>query len=108
MKIQKLMYVFLNLIALPAVIIPYFELAINIITFLGLIDFLMQKDPMALALISLILIKNQFKYKFDIYILKESDKNSKNDFKTVLNFALFCTINYILLFILLIKYIISK
>ena len=88
---NKYIYIFSNLIVLPAIFIPHFDLLANfafIVSFL----FLFKKNVLLLlAVCSILIVKNNSNYRFNILLKLKGVEVSKSDYDCVYLYA-WCTL----------------
>ncbi len=88
---NKYIYCFSNLLVLPAIIIPQFDLLANaafIVSFL----FLIKKNLLLLlAVCSILVVKNNSNYRFNILLKHKGVEVSKSDYECVYLYA-WCTL----------------
>ncbi len=91
LKLSKIIYIFSNILVLPAVFIPSIDLISNI-SFVIAFCFLARTNPfLSLALFIPLIVKNNSNYRFNILLKQKGEELSKSDYECVYLYA-WCTL----------------
>ena len=96
-KQSRVVYILSNLLAFPAILIPFFDLISNISFIVAF--FLMVTNNIMLALVSCIvfILKNNSNYRFNLLINLKGEELSKSDYECVYLYAWCTFLRYILI-----------
>ena len=87
---SRVIYIFSNLLVLPAIFIPSIDLITNISFFIAFILFLNSNIFMSLLLGVAFVIKNNSNYRFNLLLIRKGEEVSKTDYECVYLYA-WCT-----------------
>ena len=88
---SRLVYILSNLLVLPAILIPFFDLISNI-SFIVAFILLVNKNILQSLLLCLVLIlKNNSNYRFNLLLKLKGEDVSKSDYECV-NLYAWCTL----------------
>ncbi len=87
---NKVIYIFSNLLVLPAIFIPSIDLISNISFFIAFIFFLNSNILLSLVLCVALLIKNNSNYRLNLLLIHKGEEVSKTDYECVYLYA-WCT-----------------
>ncbi len=88
---SRFIYIFSNLLVLPALFIPSIDLITNISFFIALIFFLNSNFWLSLVLCVAFIIKNNSNYRFNLLLKHKGEEVSKTDYECVYLYA-WCTL----------------
>ena len=91
LKHSRVLYIFSNLLVLPATLIPSIDLISNISFFIAFIFFLNSNLFLSLVLCAVLIIKNNSNYRFKLLLKQKGEELSKADYECVYLFA-WCTL----------------
>ena len=91
LKLNRIIYIFSNLLVLPATLIPSFDLISNISFVIAIIIMIKHNTLLLLALSLIFIIKNNSNYRFNLLIRKKGEELSKSDSECVYLYA-WCTL----------------
>ena len=91
LKHSRVVYIFSNLLVLPATLIPSIDLISNISFFIAFIFFLNSNVFLSLVLCAALIIKNNSNYRFNLLLKQKGDELSKTDYECVYLYA-WCTL----------------
>ena len=91
LKHSRVVYIFSNLIVLPAILIPSIDLISNVSFFIAFIFFLNSNVFLSLVLCAALIIKNNSNYRFDLLLKQKGEEISKSDYECVYLYA-WCTL----------------
>ncbi len=90
LKLSKIIYIFSNILVLPAVFIPSIDLISNI-SFIIAFSFLIRTNPfLSLLLCISFVVKNNSNYRFNLLLKQKGEEISKSDYECVYLYA-WCT-----------------
>ena len=91
LKLSKIIYIFSNILVLPAVFIPSIDLISNI-SFIIAFSFLARTNLLLLfGLCVSLIIKNNANYRFNLLLKQKGEELSKSDYECVYLYA-WCTL----------------
>ncbi len=97
LKLSKIIYIFSNLLVLPAVFIPSIDLIANI-SFLIAFSFSVRANPfLSLALCIFLIVKNNSNYRFNLLLKQKGEELSKSDYECVYLYAWCTLLRYLLI-----------
>ncbi|WP_225866538.1 hypothetical protein [Prochlorococcus sp. MIT 0801] len=88
---SRVIYIFSNLLVLPATFIPLIDLISNISFFIAFILFLNENVLVSLVLCVVLLVKNNSNYRFNLLLIHKGEEVSKTDYQCVYLYA-WCTL----------------
>jgi len=88
---NKVIYIFSNLLVLPAAFIPFFDFISNISFVMALLLFVKTNLLMSLSLCIVFILKNNSNYRFNILLKLKGEELSKSDYECVHLYA-WCTL----------------
>ena len=88
---SRVVYIFSNLIVLPATFIPFFDLLSNISFIFALISLVKTNLLLALPLCVVFILKNNSNYRFNLLLKLKGEDISKSDYECVYLYA-WCTL----------------
>ncbi len=88
---SRVIYIFSNLLVLPAIFIPSIDLISNISFFVAFILFLKSNLLLSLLLCFALIIKNNSNYRFKLLLIHKGEEVSKTDYECVHLYA-WCTL----------------
>ena len=91
LKHSRVVYIFSNLLVLPAILIPSIDLISNISFFIAFIFFLNSNVFLSLVLCAALIIKNNSNYRFNLLLKQKGEELSKADYECVYLYA-WCTL----------------
>ena len=91
LKHSRVVYIFSNLVVLPATLIPSIDLISNISFFIAFIFFLNSNVFLSLVLCAALIIKNNSNYRFNLLLIQKGEEVSKTDYECVYLYA-WCTL----------------
>ena len=91
LKYSRVVYIFSNLLVLPATLIPSIDLISNISFFIAFIFFLNSNVFLSLVLCAALIIKNNSNYRFNLLLRHKGEEVSKTDYECVYLYA-WCTL----------------
>ena len=91
LKHSRVVYIFSNLLVLPATLIPSIDLISNISFFIAFIFFLNSNVFLSLVLCAALIIKNNSNYRFNLLLIQKGEEVSKSDYECVYLYA-WCTL----------------
>ena len=91
LKHSRVVYIFSNLLVLPATLIPSIDLISNISFFIAFIFFLNSNVFLSLVLCAALIIKNNSNYRFNLLLIQKGEEVSKTDYECVYLYA-WCTL----------------
>ena len=91
LKHSRVVYIFSNLLVLPATLIPSIDLISNISFFIAFIFFLNSNVFLLLVLCAALIIKNNSNYRFNLLLIHKGEEVSKTDYECVYLYA-WCTL----------------
>ena len=91
LKHSRFVYIFSNLLVLPARLIPAIDLISNISFFITFFFFLNSNVFLSLALCATLIIKNNSNYRFNLLLIHKGEEVSKTDYECVYLYA-WCTL----------------
>ena len=91
LKHSRVVYIFSNLLVLPATLIPSIDLISNISFFIAFIFFLNSNVFLSLVLCAALIIKNNSYYRFNLLLIHKGEEVSKTDYECVYLYA-WCTL----------------
>ena len=91
LKHSRVVYIFSNLLVLPATLIPSIDLISNISFFIAFILFLNSNVFLSLVLCAALIIKNNSHYRFNLLLIHKGEELSKTDYECVYLYA-WCTL----------------
>ena len=91
LKHSRVVYIFSNLLVLPATFIPSIDFVSNISFFIAFIFFLNSNVFLSLVLFAALIIKNNSNYRFNLLLRHKGEEVSKTDHECVYLYA-WCTL----------------
>ena len=91
LKHSRVVYIFSNLLVLPATLIPSIDFISNISFFIAFIFFLNSNVFLSLVLCAALIIKNNSNYRFNLLLRHKGEEVSKTDYECVYLYA-WCTL----------------
>ena len=91
LKYSRVVYIFSNLLVLPAALIPSIDLIANISFFIAFIFFLNSNVFLSIVLCAAFIIKNNSNYRFNLLLIHKGEEVSKTDYECVYLYA-WCTL----------------
>ena len=91
LKHNRVIYIISNLFVLPATLIPSFDLISNLSFIIALIFLGNTNILLSLVLCSLLVIKNNSNYRFNLLLIQKGEEVSKTDYECVYLYA-WCTL----------------
>ena len=88
---SRVIYIFSNLLVLPASLIPSIDLISNISFIIGFIFIVKTNLFLSLALVATLIVKNNSNYRFNLLIKQKGEELSKADYECVHLYA-WCTL----------------
>ena len=88
---SRVIYILSNLIVLPAVMIPFFDLISNISFVVAFVLLFKNNILLALLLCVVFILKNNSNYRFNLLLKLKGDDLSKSDYECVYLYA-WCTL----------------
>ena len=88
---RRVIYIFSNLLVLPATFIPLIDLISNISFFIAFIFYLNSNVFLSLVLCAALIIKNNSNYRFNLLLKQKGEELSKADYECVYLYA-WCTL----------------
>ena len=96
-KQSRVVYTLSNLIVMPAVIIPFFDLISNIAFIVALTLFINTSILKTFILSVVFIIKNNSNYRFNLLLSRKGDEISKSDYECVYLYAWCTLLRYLLI-----------
>ena len=96
-KQSRVVYTLSNLIVMPAVIIPFFDLISNISFIVALSLFINTSILKTFILLVVFIIKNNSNYRFNLLLRRKGDELSKSDYECVYLYAWCTLLRYLLI-----------
>ena len=94
---SRVIYIFSNLLVLPATFIPSIDLISNISFFIAFILFLNDNVLVSLVLCVTLLVKNNSNYRFNLLLIHKGEEVSKTDYQCVYLYAWCTLLRYVLI-----------
>ena len=94
---SRVIYILSNLLVIPAVIVPSFDLISNISFVIIFLSFLNSNIFLLLVLSTVFIIKNNSNYRFNLLIKQKGKEKSKTDYECVYLFAWCTSLRYFLI-----------
>ena len=94
---NRVIYILSNLLVLPAIFIPFFDLISNISFIVVFILSFTNNLTLALALLVVFVFKNNSNYRFNILLKLKGKELSKSDYECVYLYAWCTLLRYILI-----------
>ena len=88
---SRIIYIISNLLVLPAILIPFFDLISNIFFIVAFILLFKQNLLILLALCFVFILKNNSNYRFNLLLKLKGEDVSKSDYECV-NLYAWCTL----------------
>ena len=88
---SRIIYIFSNLLVLPAIVIPYIDFISNISVFLSYFLLVKKNVLLLLGVFIVFIIKNNSNYRFNILLKLKGKELSKSDYECVYLYA-WCTL----------------
>ena len=97
LKLSKIIYIFSNVLVLPAVFIPLID-SISNISFIIAFSFLVRSNPfLSLSLCIAFIVKNNSNYRFNLLLKQKGEEVSKSDYECVYLYAWCTLLRYLLI-----------
>ena len=94
---SRLVYILSNLLVLPAILIPFFDLISNI-SFIASFVLLVNKNILlSLVLCVVFILKNNSNYRFNLLLKLKGEELSKSDYECVYLYAWCTFLRYLLI-----------
>ena len=94
---SRVLYIFSNLVVLPAILIPSIDLISNISFIIALLFSLNSHVINILPLTAVFMIKNNSDYRFNLLLKQKGEERSKTDYECVYLFAWSTLLRYLLI-----------
>ena len=94
---SRVIYILSNLLVLPAVVIPAFDLISNISFVITFLFFLNSNMFLLLVLSTVFILKNNSNYRFNLLLKQKGEVKSKKDYECVYLFAWCTSLRYFLI-----------
>ena len=94
---NRVIYILSNLLVLPAVIVPSFDLISNISFVITFFCFFNSNIFLLLPLSSVFILKNNSNYRFNLLLKQKGEEHSKTDYECVYLFAWCTSLRYLLI-----------
>ena len=91
LKLSKIIYIFSNVLVLPAVFIPLIDSISNISFIIAFILLVRTNSLLTLALCIFLIVKNNSNYRFNLLLKQKGEELSKSDYDCVYLYA-WCTL----------------
>ena len=88
---NRFIYVFSNLLVIPATVIPAFDSLANLAFIVSFVLLLKTKELLLFVVCVVFIIKNNSNYRFNILIERKAEESSKSDYDCVYLYA-WCTL----------------
>ena len=94
---NRIVYILSNLFVLPATFIPFFDLISNISFFVAFVLLIKSNILLALALLIILIVKNNSNYRFNLLLTRKGEQQSKSDYECVYLYAWCTLLRYLLI-----------
>ena len=94
---SRIIYIISNLLVLPAILIPFFDLISNIFFIVAFILLFKQNLLILLALCFVFILKNNSNYRFNLLLKQKGEELSKSDYECVYLYAWCTFLRYIII-----------
>ena len=94
---SRIVYLLANLLVLPAIIVPSFDLISNISFVITLLFFFNSNIFLLLVLSIVFILKNNSNYRFNLLLKQKGEEKSKTDYECVYLFAWCTSLRYFLI-----------
>ena len=94
---SRIIYIISNLLVLPAILIPFFDLISNISFIVAFILLLRGNLLISLALCFVFILKNNSNYRFNLLLKQKGEELSKSDYECVYLYAWCTFLRYIII-----------
>ena len=97
LKHNRVIYIFSNLLVLPATFIPLIDLISNISFVISFILFFNTNVLLSLVSFIALIIKNNSNYRFNLLLIQKGEEISKSDYECVYLYAWCTMLRYLLI-----------
>ena len=93
---NRFIYVFSNLLVIPATVIPAFDSLANLSFIVSFVLLLKTKELLLFAVCVVFIMKNNASYRFNILVERKGEESSKSDYDCVYLYAWCTLLRYLL------------
>ena len=97
LKHSRFIYIFSNLLVLPAIVIPSIDFLSNLSFVLAFLFLVKENILLSLVVCIILVIKNNSNYRFNLLLKIKGDELSKSDYECVYLYAWCTLLRYILI-----------